>query len=170
MATLLRSQRHTDEAQDNLAAAKEDILQFESEFSNRKLGWGAGCFSGAAMTAVGFLMSRHGKARVTTQHAAVGSEKPASSRHERTCPFCAETIKIGAIKCRFCGADLPRQPLQPFVAPEAPPVMPKFIRKENGSIHFECGCCAQRIAVDASGGGAEVKCPECGERQIVPIS
>jgi DNA-directed RNA polymerase subunit RPC12/RpoP len=47
---------------------------------------------------------------------------------------------------------------------------PKFLRRENGAIHFACGYCSQQIEIDESGGGMEVKCPECGEHQKVPIA
>jgi DNA-directed RNA polymerase subunit RPC12/RpoP len=50
------------------------------------------------------------------------------------------------------------------------PSKPKFIKHENGSIHFECSYCSQPLEIDETGGGTEIKCPECGERQKVPTS
>jgi len=47
---------------------------------------------------------------------------------------------------------------------------PKFLKNENGIIRFECGFCKQPIEIDASGGGLEIKCPECGDKQKVPTS
>lgn len=39
-------------------------------------------------------------------------------RDERLCPFCAETIKAAAVRCRYCQADLPPAEEPEFEEPE----------------------------------------------------
>jgi hypothetical protein len=38
---------------------------------------------------------------------------PSAQSEERTCPWCAETIKAAAVICRFCGRDIQAQPNTP---------------------------------------------------------
>ena len=40
---------------------------------------------------------------------------------EKVCPYCAETIKAAAVKCRFCQSDLPVEETEPEQDPEVEP-------------------------------------------------
>ncbi|MEN6533048.1 MAG: hypothetical protein ABFD89_05255 [Bryobacteraceae bacterium] len=102
---------------------------------------------------------------------AMEAEEKKAVADKKKCPFCAEMIQREAIKCRFCGSDIPVQPAvsnekSDFPAPEMQPAnAPKLVGTE---VHFECHTCEQPIAVDAEAAGQEFRCPECGEHLVVP--
>lgn len=58
---------------------------------------------------IGVLLVVLGKRKVLTP-------TPSVAFDTRSCPYCAETIKCAAVKCRFCGADVEAIP-----APNRPP-------------------------------------------------
>ncbi len=63
---------------------------------------------GLIVFALGYIISSKAQKAKEQKKA----EKAAAS-NAMQCPFCAETIKVGAKVCRFCNRDLPEIPFQP---------------------------------------------------------
>ena len=112
-----------------------------------------------------------GNAAQSVPQGAQTKAAPAMPR-ERTCPWCAETIKAEAIICRFCQRDV--QPL-PAPEPEQGPVV-KVIEcescKDMGLGSRPCPACGRVLpdgvyhcqhCKDMGGNGAP--CPKCGRSE-----
>lgn len=52
------------------------------------------------------LQSRSQNLKIKSQKDALADDEWAHLTDEKTCPFCAEKIKMGAKVCRFCGKDV----------------------------------------------------------------
>jgi len=78
----------------------------------------------------------------------------------KTCPFCAEEVKVAAVKCKHCGSNLhPEQ----TVLPEGNAGGIQYT-----DIVFDCPHCGKSLAIDRRGVGLTISCVACGNHVIVP--
>lgn len=67
--------------------------------------------TGGIITIAGLLMVIFGRK--------ASQPEPQEAVDTRACPFCAETVKAAAVRCRFCGADLSSSPAPHAAGPSS---------------------------------------------------
>ena len=109
---------------------------------------------------------------------------------QKNCPFCAETIKAEAVKCRFCGSDLSSHKAQSQTASHSDQKQTSAVGKtppaatqrelaaavsvdqtsvlQGGDVVFRCIYCDQELVCEKEGIGTPIECPACGETITIP--
>jgi hypothetical protein len=88
---------------------------------------------------------------------------PARRVPEKQCPWCAETIKVEAIVCRFCGRELVQHnssQIPQSIEEMLPSVDVDIPALETGEVRGYCGVC--QTALGIAGGARGWTCLNCG--------
>ena len=83
---------------------------------------------------------------------------------EKACPYCAETIKTAALKCKHCGEFLSERPPQARQATSSGESRAEYLARINSTNTGYTGKSGGRKKLSSVGNnsGGSLSCPKCG--------